>query len=99
MSDPKKRVQNHDAVLAMQPYALGCKFCRKRCRMWPLLRSLMNGLVRNEPVISSASLIFTSGMQPAANVAFIGIWNANCQTVNWGITFRREMKYVLVAVV
>ncbi len=67
--------------------------------MRSLLRTALNGFVRNEPGISSASEIASARMRPARYIAFVLIRNAEREPVHFNATRLREVKNIFVAIV
>src|SRR5205823_320995 len=62
-------------------------------------RPALNGFVRDEPGIATASQIAAPCMRPARNIAFVLIWNSKREPVNFNATGLRKVKNIFVAVV
>src|SRR5437762_12637621 len=62
-------------------------------------RPALNGFVRDEPGIATASQIAAPCMRPARNIAFLLIWHSKREPVNFNATGLRKVKNIFVAVV
>src|SRR4029450_2587011 len=71
----------------------------ERRRVWSLFRAALDRLVGNEPGVAATTAIAPEGMAPARNVRFVGVGNAERETIERSSSFRREVENILVAVI
>ena len=58
-------------------FSVRLKFYWKSGRVWALLRSALDRLVRDEPVVSPASLVRFASVRPAGDVALVRVRNSD----------------------
>jgi hypothetical protein len=100
VSDSEKWVHHLEfSAAAVKANAPLRQFGRKSGWMGPIGVSVKNGLIRNKPIIPTASLVLTVGMSPSSDVAFIGVVHTDSAAVERNVACLREMENVFMAVV
>jgi hypothetical protein len=71
---------NHDGiVLSVKADTFDSKVSWKSCRVRALLGSLLDRLVWNKPGVSATAFVFSIGVRPPFNVAFVCVWHPQQQ--------------------
>jgi len=61
--------------------------------------SALNRFIGNKPSIASATQIVSARVTPATDVAFVLVWNAKCEAIQFDAASFCEMKNVFVTIV
>ena len=100
ISDSEKGIKHHQIIAqAMQANAAFHKVDREGGGMRPIFVTSHDGFVRNEPSISPAAAIASTGMAPACDVALVGVGDTQGKPIDRSVTQGGEMKNVFVTVV
>src|SRR5215204_4493162 len=95
----KKRIgYGRQPVEAVQPHAHLGELGGKSRGMGPIFVAALDGFVRDEPGVAPAAHPRCS-RPPTPDVRLILVPNANCLTIEWRISVRREMEHELMAIV